>query len=405
MNRAKDDKEDYIKEVSTSLHYKMEEMELPCDIKGRYKQHYSIYQKMISQNLDFDEVYDIIAFRIILETVPQCYAAMGAIHSMWKPIYYKIKDYIGNPKPNMYQSIHTTVIGPKGERVEIQIRTREMDRIAESGIAAHWSYKEGTHIDENTGEMFAWIRNLVENQENFNDPDEFLENVRIDLYPDEIYLITPAGEIKTLPRGATPVDFAYLIHTEVGAECTGAKVNGKIVPLAHELKTGDTVEIVTTKGHTPSPDWLAFVKTVKARTKIRALINAREKERSYSLGKEMCEKLFRKKNQNFNALIKSGHIKEVADTFGFKSVDDLIAHVGFGKLTPMQVLNKALPHLEKGAKKRKRPSSRKVPTADQENQTPALSSKGSTMFWSNFPNAAIRCRAIPSPGISPRGRA
>jgi GTP diphosphokinase / guanosine-3',5'-bis(diphosphate) 3'-diphosphatase len=350
VNRAKDEKEEYIKEVSTSLHYKMEEMELPCDIKGRYKQHYSIYQKMISQNLDFDEVYDIIAFRIILDTVPQCYAAMGAIHSMWKPIYYKIKDYIGNPKPNMYQSIHTTVIGPKGERVEIQIRTWEMDRIAESGIAAHWSYKEGTRIDENTGEMFAWIRNLVENQENFNDPDEFLENVRIDLYPDEIYLITPAGEIKTLPKGATPVDFAYRIHTEVGAECTGAKVNGKIVPLTYELKTGDTVEIITTKGHTPSPDWLSFVKTVKARTKIRAVINAREKERSYSLGREMCEKLFRKKNQNFNALIKTGKIGEVGETFGFKSVDDLIAHVGFGKLTPMQILNKALPHLEKESK-------------------------------------------------------
>jgi GTP diphosphokinase / guanosine-3',5'-bis(diphosphate) 3'-diphosphatase len=350
VNRAKDEKEAYIKEVSTSLHYKMEEMELPCDIKGRYKQHYSIYQKMISQNLDFDEVYDIIAFRIILDTVPQCYAAMGAIHSMWKPIYYKIKDYIGNPKPNMYQSIHTTVIGPKGERVEIQIRTQEMDRIAESGIAAHWSYKEGTRIDENTGEMFAWIRNLVENQENFNDPDEFLENVRIDLFPDEIYVITPAGDIKTLPKGATPVDFAYRIHTEVGAECTGSKVNGKIVPLAHELKTGDTVEIITTKGHTPSPDWLAFVKTVKARTKIRAVINAREKERSYSLGREMCEKLFRKKNQNFNALIKSGKIKEVADTFGFRTVDDLIAHVGFGKITPMQILNKAVPQLEQETK-------------------------------------------------------
>jgi GTP diphosphokinase / guanosine-3',5'-bis(diphosphate) 3'-diphosphatase len=350
VNRAKDEKEAYIKEVSTSLHYKMEEMELPCDIKGRYKQHYSIYQKMISQNLDFDEVYDIIAFRIILDTVPQCYAAMGAIHSMWKPIYYKIKDYIGNPKPNMYQSIHTTVIGPKGERVEIQIRTLEMDRIAESGIAAHWSYKEGTRIDENTGEMFAWIRNLVENQENFNDPDEFLENVRIDLFPDEIYVITPAGDIKTLPKGATPVDFAYRIHTEVGAECTGSKVNGKIVPLAHELKTGDTVEIITTKGHTPSPDWLAFVKTVKARTKIRAVINAREKERSYSLGREMCEKLFRKKNQNFNALIKSGKIGEVGETFGFKTVDDLIAHVGFGKLTPMQILNKTLPEMERETK-------------------------------------------------------
>lgn len=347
VNRAKDEKEEYIKEVSTSLHYKMEEMELPCDIKGRYKQHYSIYQKMLSQNLDFEEVYDIIAFRIILDTIPQCYAAMGAIHSMWKPIYYKIKDYIGNPKPNMYQSIHTTVIGPKGERVEIQIRTHEMNRIAESGIAAHWSYKEGTKIDESTGEMFAWIRNLVENQENFNDPDEFLENVRIDLYPDEIYVITPLGEIKTLPKGATPVDFAYRIHTEVGQECTGAKVNGKMVPLAHELDTGDVVEIITTKGHHPSPDWLHFAKTVKAKTKIRGWINAREKERSYSLGKEMCEKMFRKKNQSFNAQVKSGRIKEVADTYGFKTVDDLIAHVGFGKLTPLQVFNKALPHLEK----------------------------------------------------------
>ncbi|MBU1344946.1 MAG: bifunctional (p)ppGpp synthetase/guanosine-3',5'-bis(diphosphate) 3'-pyrophosphohydrolase [Proteobacteria bacterium] len=347
VNKARDEKEDYIKEVNAKLQGKMKEMGLDAEIKGRYKQHYSIYQKMISQNLEFNEVYDIIAFRIILDTVPQCYAAMGAIHSMWKPIYYKIKDYIGNPKPNMYQSIHTTVVGPKGERVEIQIRTRDMDQIAESGIAAHWSYKEGAKIDESTGQLFAWIRNLVENQENYNDPDEFLENVRIDLYPDEIYVFTPLGEIRTLPKKATPVDFAYMIHTEVGAECTGAKVNGKIVPLTHHLKTGDTIEIITTKGHTPSTDWLNFVKTVKARTKIRAWINTREKERSYSLGREMCEKTFRKKNQNFNALVKSGEIKKVADTFGFKTVDDLIAHVGFGKFTPLQLLNKALPELEK----------------------------------------------------------
>ncbi|MCK5164368.1 MAG: bifunctional (p)ppGpp synthetase/guanosine-3',5'-bis(diphosphate) 3'-pyrophosphohydrolase [Desulfobacula sp.] len=347
VNKARDEKEDYIKEVNEKLHEKMKEMGLECEIKGRYKQHYSIYQKMITQSLEFDEVYDIIAFRLVMDTVPQCYAAMGAIHSMWKPIYYKIKDYIGNPKPNMYQSIHTTVVGPKGERVEIQIRTRDMDNIAESGIAAHWSYKEGTKVDENTGELFAWIRNLVENQENYNDPDEFLENVRIDLYPDEIYVFTPQGEIKTLPKKATPVDFAYMIHTEVGAACTGSKVNGKLVPLTHRLKTGDTIEIITTKGHTPSPDWLNFVKTVKARTKIRSWINAREKERSYSLGREMCEKTFRKKNQNFNALVKSGEIKKVADTFGFKTIDDLIANVGFGKLTPLQILNKALPELEK----------------------------------------------------------
>ncbi len=346
VNRAKDEKEAYIKEVNASLHYKMEEMELPCTIKGRYKQHYSIYQKMMSQDLEFEEIYDVVAFRIILETVPQCYAAMGGVHSMWKPIYNKIKDYIGNPKPNMYQSIHTTVIGPKGGRVEIQIRTQEMDRIAESGIAAHWSYKEGTHIDESTGELFAWIRNLVENQENYNDPDEFLENVRIDLYPDEIYVFTPQGDIKTMPKGATPVDFAYAIHTEIGAQCTGAKVNGKLVPLAHELNTGDTIEIVTTKDHAPSPDWLNFVKTVKAKTKVRAWVNARDKERSYSLGREMCEKVFKKRNQNFNALLKSGKIGEVAEHYGFKGEDELIVQVGFGKLTALQVLNRVTPGLE-----------------------------------------------------------
>lgn len=349
VNKAKGEKENYIKQVKETLYDKIKETGLEGEIKGRYKQHYSIYQKMVSQNLEFDQVYDIIAFRIILETIPQCYAAMGAIHShpTWKPIYYKIKDYIGNPKPNMYRSIHTTVVGSKGERIEIQIRTHDMDKVAESGIAAHWSYKEGSKIDEDTGELFAWISKLVENQESYNDPDEFLENVRIDLYPDEIYVFTPQGEIKTLPKKATPVDFAYMIHTEVGAQCTGAKVNGKLVQLTYELNTGDTVEIITTKGHAPSPDWLNFVKTVKARTKIRAWINAREKERSYSLGREMCEKAFKKKNQTFNALIKSGRIKKVADSFGFKTVADLIAQVGFGKLTPLQVVNKALPELEK----------------------------------------------------------
>ena len=350
VNWAREEKEEYIKEVKTSLEYKMEEMALPCDIKGRYKQHYSIYQKMVSQGLDYEEIYDVIAFRIILDTIPQCYAALGAIHSMWKPIYYKIKDYIGNPKPNMYQSIHTTVIGPRGERVEIQIRTQDMDEIAESGIAAHWSYKEGTTMDEKSGEMFAWIRNLVENQENFKDPDEFLENVRIDLYPDEIYVITPAGEVKTLPKGATPVDFAYRIHTEVGAQCTGAKVNGKMVPLAHKLRTGDSVEIITSTNSTPSADWLKFVKTVKARTKIRAFINAKERERSHSLGREMCEKMFRKKSENFTTHVKSGKILEVAESYGFKSVDDLMAHVGFGKVTPLQVLNRAVPDLDKETK-------------------------------------------------------
>ncbi len=346
VNTAKEEKDAYITIVNTTLEKKMAEAGIEAEIKGRYKQHYSIYNKMISQNLEFEQVYDLIAFRIILEKVSQCYEAMGQIHSMWKPISYKFKDYIGVPKPNMYQSLHTTVIGPKGERVEIQLRTREMDQIAESGIAAHWSYKEGSKVDEKTGQAFAWIRDLVENQENFSDPDEFLENVRIDLFPGDIYVFTPGGEIKTLPKDATPVDFAFAIHTEVGARCTGAKVNGKLTPLAHKLETGDTVQIITTKGHRPSRDWLNFVKTVKARTKIRQWVRTQEKERSISLGKEMCEKLFRKKSYSFNSLVKSGEIMKVADTFGFKTVDDLIAHVGFGKLTPLQILHKAVPVTE-----------------------------------------------------------
>ncbi len=346
VNKAKEERESYIATVMERVREKLDSADIKADVKGRYKQHYSIYHKMVTQNLEFDELYDIVAFRIIVDSVSRCYEVMGLIHSMWKPISGKIKDYIGVPKPNMYQSLHTTVIGPKGDRVELQIRTWEMDRIAESGIAAHWSYKQGGGFDEKTGEAFAWIRNLVENQENFSDPDEFLENVRIDLYSDEIYVFTPHGEIKTLPKGATPVDFAYLIHTEVGEQCTGARVNGKLVTLTHGLITGDTVEIVTTKGSHPSADWLNFVKTVKAKTKIRQWVRTRERERSITLGREMCEKQFRKKGQSFTALVKSGVIAQVSEGYGFKQVEDLIAHVGYGKITPVQIMNRALPDME-----------------------------------------------------------
>ncbi|MGD8837062.1 MAG: RelA/SpoT family protein, partial [Desulfobacteraceae bacterium] len=223
---AKDrqERENYIDTVKRYITVKMEENNLPCEVLGRYKHYYSIYQKMMQQNLTFEEVYDIIAFRIILDTIPQCYEALGLLHSLWKPIAKKFKDYIGMPKPNMYQSLHTTVIGPYGERIEIQIRTKEMDRVAKSGIAAHWSYKEGENVDAKAAESFSWVQQLVENQANINDPKEFLENVRIDLFPDEVYVFTPHGDIKSLPKGATPVDFAYMIHSEVGQECVGAKV-------------------------------------------------------------------------------------------------------------------------------------------------------------------------------------
>ncbi len=343
VNKSRTEREKYIDSVKGFIHKKMANSDLKCEILGRNKTYYSIYQKMVSQDLPFEEIYDITAFRLILDTVPQCYEALGLIHSLWKPIDHKFKDYVGRPKTNMYQSLHTTVIGPYGERIEIQIRTWEMDKVANSGIAAHWSYKEGKQIDENVSNKFAWIQNLVENQENFRDPGEFLENVRMDLFPDEVYVFTPRGEIKTLPRGATAVDFAFMIHTEVGNQCTGAKVNGRLVPLPYELQTGDIAEIITTHNSHPSKDWLKFVKTVKARSKIRHWIKTQEKERSISLGREMCDKAFRKEKLNFNTLGKSEKMMDIVENFGFKTVDDLIASVGYGKITPLQIVRKFAP--------------------------------------------------------------
>ena len=346
INKDREEGEKYIETVKGIIKKNLDEHNLKGEVLGRYKYHYSIYQKMVSQNLSFEEVYDIVAFRIILETIPQCYEVLGLIHSIWKPVAKKFKDYIGVPKPNMYQSLHTTAIGPFGERIEIQIRTRDMDKVATSGIAAHWSYKEGQGFDEKISQAFAWIQNLVENQEDFIDPDEFLENVRIDLFPDEVYAFTPQGDIKSLPRGATPIDFAYLIHTEVGNQCVGAKVNGRLVSLQYELKTGDTVEITTSKKGHPSKDWLNFVKTVKARSRIRQWIKIQEKERSITLGREMCEKAFRKYRLNFNALAKSEEMASVVEGFGFKKIDDLIASVGYGKITPLQIIRKIAPKPE-----------------------------------------------------------
>lgn len=337
------DREEYIQAVRQIIVQKLAEADLRGKVLGRHKKVYSIYHKMQTQNLPFEEIYDIIAFRIILDTVPQCYEVLGLIHALWKPIDIKFKDYIARPKPNMYQSLHTTVIGPRGARVEIQIRTYEMDNVAKSGIAAHWSYKEGNQVEDKVRDTFAWIQNIVENQEHTQDPNEFLENVRIDLFPDEVYVFTPTGEVKTLPKGATPVDFAYLIHTEVGNQCVGGKVNGRLVPLQYALQTGDIVEVVTQKNHHPSKDWLNFVKTVKAKSKIRQWVKIQEKERSLSLGREMCEKAFRKHKLNFNTQIKSEEMAAAVEYFGFKTLDDLIASVGYGKITPLQIIRRIEP--------------------------------------------------------------
>jgi GTP pyrophosphokinase len=344
--KKKDEQEAYINTIKEIIEAKMSEGGLAGEIQGRHKHFYGIYHKMMNQGVDFDEVYDILAFRIILDTVPECYQAIGVIHSIWKPIAKRFKDFISIPKPNMYQSLHTTVIGPFGERVEIQIRTKEMDRVANAGIAAHWQYKEKGHFDEKTGAAFAWLRKLVEEQKNIKDPDEFLESVHIELFPDEVYVFTPQGDVLGFPKGATPVDFAYAIHTEVGHQCSGAKVDGRMVPLKYELKTGESVEIITSPNHQPSKDWLSFVKTAKARSRVRQHIKARERKQSMMLGREMCDKILRKYHVSLNKYLKSGDIEKAAIDLGYKTADDLIAGVGYGKITPLQVARRLLPKAE-----------------------------------------------------------
>jgi GTP diphosphokinase / guanosine-3',5'-bis(diphosphate) 3'-diphosphatase len=340
------EREKYVDKVRDLLQAITNTARLNCQIQGRYKQFYSIYQKMLKQQLEFKQVYDIIAFRIILDTIPQCYETLGLIHAKFKPIPYKFKDYIGFPKPNGYQSLHTTVMGPFKERMEIQIRTHEMDQVANAGIAAHWSYKEGKTLDQTTQQTFAWLQNLVEQNETFGDPEEFLDNVKIDLYPKDVYVFTPRGEVKNLPKGATPLDFAYMIHSQIGHQCTGAKINGRMVPLHYELRSGDMVEVMTTKGHHPSSDWLSYVKTSKAKGRIRQWIKKQEEEKSIALGRELCEKAFRKNKLNFNELVNSPDMAKAATELNFKSTEDLIANVGYGKITPLQVIRKIVPDVK-----------------------------------------------------------
>jgi GTP pyrophosphokinase len=333
----------YIDEVKRTLLKKLYENHIQGEVTGRIKQIYSIYLKMKDQNIDFDEVYDITAFRVIVETIKECYDVLGIIHSLWKPIPGKFKDYVGLPKENMYQSLHTSVIGPYGERIEIQIRTHEMHKIAEEGIAAHWKYKEGRIIEEADDKRFTWLRQLLEWQRDLKDNAEFLETVKVDLFPNEVYVFTPKGEVKEFPRGATPVDFAYGIHSDVGNHCVGAKANGKIVPLKYEFRSGDTVEIMTSPSQKPSKDWLKFAKTSRAKAKIRQWFKTEERTKSITLGKEILEKELRKYDLQQAKLMKSGELAKVAGEFSFHDVDDLIAAVGYGKVTANQIIGKILP--------------------------------------------------------------
>jgi guanosine-3',5'-bis(diphosphate) 3'-pyrophosphohydrolase len=333
----------YIEEVKRTLMKKLYENHIEGEVTGRLKQIYSIYLKMKEQNIDFDQVYDITAFRVIVHSIKECYDVLGIIHSIWKPIPGKFKDYVGLPKENMYQSLHTTVIGPYGERIEIQIRTHEMHKIAEEGIAAHWKYKGGKVVEEAEDKRFTWLRQLLEWQRDLKDNREFIESVKVDLFPNEVYIFTPKGEVKQFPVGSTPIDFAYSIHSDIGNRCVGAKVNSKIVPLRYELRSGDTIEILTSPNQKPSKDWLKLVKTSRAKAKIRQWFTAKEREKSITLGKEILEKELRKYDLQQAKLMKSGELAKVANEFSYQGVEDLIAAVGYGKVTANQVIGKILP--------------------------------------------------------------
>src|SRR5438874_2491268 len=337
------DRAKFIGDVVQLLQTKLKEAGLEAEVQGRPKHLYSIWKKMRKNGLNsVSQLHDIVAFRLILKSVPACYEALGLIHSLWKPVPGRFKDYVAIPKPNMYQSLHTTVIGPTGERIEIQMRTEEMHSIAEEGIAAHWVYKEGKSHGRDE-QKFAWLRQLMEWQQDLKDPREFLETVKVDLFTDEVFVFTPKGDVRSLPQGSCPIDFAYAIHSEVGAHCAGAKLNGKMVPLRTKLKNGDSVEILTNANVRPNKDWLGFVKTSRAQAKIRQFIKMQQRERSLEIGRDLLEREFRRFDLTFSKMVKTSDFQKVANEYGHARSEDLVSAVGYGKLSPASVLQRLLP--------------------------------------------------------------
>jgi len=354
-----------INHVITIIERKLREVGIESQIRGRPKHFYSIFKKMHDQGREFDEIYDLTAVRAITNSVRDCYGALGVIHSLWKPVPGRFKDFIAMPKVNMYQSLHTTVIGPKGDPVEIQIRTWEMHRIAEEGIAAHWLYKEKKTGKDKLDESLAWLRQLIETQQDTKDPREFLDSVRVDLFPDEVYVFTPKGDVKALPDGATPIDFAFAVHTKVGEHCVGAKVNGKLVPLRTTLRQGDIVEIVTSSNQHPSRDWLKFVKSTRARAKINQWLKIEERARSIELGRELFEREAKKYRLNPAALLTGEEMARVAADLGYPTADDVLAAVGYGKASVHQLLNKLAPGATLDTVERPRTAAGTRPKTDQ----------------------------------------
>ncbi len=333
------DRENYVKEVIGILRQKLAEINLTkCEIIGRPKHLYSIYKKIIAQKIPLEKVYDKVAFRIIVDTVTECYETLGVVHANWPPVPGRIKDFISTPKGNNYQSMHTTVIGPYGEFMEVQIRTHEMDRVAQEGVAAHWAYKEGQAISKADAKVFRGLKHLVQWLQELKDPKEFLDSLRGELFEPDVYVLTPNGEVKEFPQASTPLDFAYTIHTEVGNNCVGAKVNGKIVPLKYKLQNGDVVEIITSSKQKPRRDWLSLVRTSRAKSRIRNWLRREEKEKAMNVGREICERELRKHDTSLKKIIKTGHMKQILKATHCNSLEDLLGKIGSGSLSIQNVI-------------------------------------------------------------------
>ena len=333
-----------IDELTRTISARLQTAQVPViKLDGRIKRLYSIHLKLKRQKIDLERVYDFVALRVITQSVKDCYAALGIIHQTWSPVPGRIKDFIAMPRPNGYQSLHTSVISEHGFPLEVQIRTEEMHRRAEEGIAAHWKYKEGRVGDHHDERYFQWMRQLLEVQQEVRDPQEFLQNLKIDLYPQEVYIFTPKGEVRSLPRGATAVDFAYSIHTDVGNQCVGARINGRMVPLRTRLQNGDIVEIVTQAGHKPSRDWLTFVVTSRARSKIKHVLQGEEKLRSIELGRRLFDKEARRFGLNPGTVLESTELSKFASEYGARTSEELLAHIGYGRLSARTVLQKSVP--------------------------------------------------------------
>ncbi len=351
ITRTKRERDKYIAEVCKTLSARLAEQGFASDVTGRAKHLYSIWRKMQSQQCTLEQIHDMIAFRVLVESVSDCYAALGVIHSKWTPVPGRFKDYIALPKPNMYQSLHTTVIGPGRERVEVQIRTHEMHRVAERGIAAHWKYKEkgGGGVADADAQKFGWLRQLMEWQKELKDPAEFLEGVKVDLFQGEVYVFTPKGDVRVFPRGATPIDFAFGIHSQLGEHITGARINGKIEPLRYKLRNGDIVEVMTSATQQPNKDWLDIVGTTRAKAKIRNYLRLEQRDKSLRLGRELLERELHKATVSLNKLLKNDNeLRKVLEQLKVQSAEELFVGIGYGKIDPQEVLAVVAPPEEDG---------------------------------------------------------